>query len=384
MSDVNLKWFRWVSLFSILFVFLVGDIASAQGVINNPHSDLLDKFEAVQWGMRASFKQWGERLFFGLLTIEFVIAASIYAFQPGGGDIAGFAGMLIPRLFIMGAYIFLFRYGYLIADVIVASFLQAGDMAAGVRLSPDAVFEHGLQISRTMIDEKGFFDGIIVGITAIVMALIFSMVAANVMIALAELYIVLTAGVMVLGFLGSSWTREYAMGYFRFAIASGVKLLSMQILIGIGFQLIQQMFPHDHTNYEFDYVLAMVGSVMLVYLLSSTLPQTAANMISGHANGGIGFLSTGGAALTSIASNTKVANSLLNKAVNGGAGAAYNAGSSVKSAGAIGGGVTGAAATLGKAIGKDAAASVSSIAKGQGGQVGSMGQRVADGLRSQR
>lgn len=362
-------------------MFVAGDIAQAQ-IVNNPHSGILEEFESLQVDMRSRFRDLGATLFWGLITIEFVVSASIFAFR--GGDIAGFGAMLLPRLFIIGIFVFLFRNGSAVADLIVASFTTAGTGAAGVGLSPDAIFEHGLALGRELIDQGGFFDQIIVGVLAIITTVMFALIAANVMIAIAEVYVVLTAGVLLLGFLGSSWTRDYAMGYFRFAIASGVKLLSMQVIIGIGFAAIQRFFPVGSESIEFDSVLAMIGTLFLIFLLSAQLPATAAAMVGGFASGGIGFLAQGQAQLTSINANTRnVANS-LSKIANSGSSAAYNAGSSVKSAGIIGGGVGGAAATLGKAVGGDLKTSAASIAKGNGGQVGSIGSRVADNLRSQR
>ena len=69
------------------------------------------------------------------------------------------------------------------------------------------------------------------------MSIIFAMIAANMVVVLAEIYILTVVGAFLLGFMGAAITRDYAIGYFRYTIAVSFKLLIMQVIVGLGLPL---------------------------------------------------------------------------------------------------------------------------------------------------
>lgn len=213
----------------------------------------------------------------------------------------------------------------------------------------------------------------VIGAAAMVAMILFAAIAANVMIAILEAYIVLTAGVITLAFLGSSYTREWGMGYFRFAIATGVKLLAMIILVGVGFDVLSSLFPED-AEVNGDKALALIGTLFLVYKISLSVPNAAAGMVAGHANGGMGFINANVAAMS---------NTLKSSASSAGGAikAGYTAASSAKNAGKVGGGVMKGAGVMASTFKGEAVSSLRGDGAGASGN--SMGQRVANSLRAQ-
>jgi type IV secretion system protein TrbL len=61
----------------------------------------------------------------------------------------------------------------------------------------------------------GFFASLIAGITAIVVVIAFAVIAAQLLVALVESFIVIGAGVLFLGFAGSRWTKFFTERYLR-------------------------------------------------------------------------------------------------------------------------------------------------------------------------
>jgi len=100
---------------------------------------------------------------------------------------------------------------------VIQSFSQAGATAAGLTdLSPTGVFDQGLALANRILNATsdlglldGFFASLIAGITAIVVVVAFAVIAAQLLVALVESFIVIGAGVLFLGFAGSRWTKFF-------------------------------------------------------------------------------------------------------------------------------------------------------------------------------
>ncbi|NBO65596.1 MAG: hypothetical protein EBU88_12280, partial [Acidobacteria bacterium] len=84
-------------------------------------------------------------------------------------------------------------------------------------------------------------DAIISGICAIVILVCFGLMAANMIEALIESYIVISAGVIMMGFGGSHWTNDYAKKLLIYAVSVGAKLFLIQLMVGLCERLISQL-----------------------------------------------------------------------------------------------------------------------------------------------
>ena len=374
MHSIDFSKFRFVAYASVLFAFFYGESVFAQ-YQNNAYELMLNQWEGSLQGYRQQFWIWTRRTFFSLMLIELVISGCIFAMQPGGGDVVAFGGFLLPRLLIFGFFMMIFDGGFGYAQLIVRSFTESGENVTGFSLTPDGILEHGLNLTKKMTKDASWWSGgkVVIGAAAMVAMILFAAIAANVMIAILEAYIVLTAGVITLAFLGSSYTREWGMGYFRFAIATGVKLLAMIILVGVGFDVLSSLFPED-AEVNGDKALALIGTLFLVYKISLSVPNAAAGMVAGHANGGMGFINANVAAMS---------NTLKSSASSAGGAikAGYTAASSAKNAGKVGGGVMKGAGVMASTFKGEAVSSLRGDGAGASGN--SMGQRVANSLRAQ-
>ena len=62
----------------------------------------------------------------------------------------------------------------------------------------------------------------------------FAIISAQLLIALVESYIAISAGMLFLGFGGSRWTTDFVQKFIGYAFATGVKLFMLYLIIGIG------------------------------------------------------------------------------------------------------------------------------------------------------
>ena len=102
----------------------------------------------------------------------------------------------------------------------------------------------------------------------------FAIIAALLIVALVEFYIVVSAGVLFMGFGGSKWTKDFALKILVYVVSVGAKLFVMQLLIGLG----QQVFNALASNFETRSVdiLVVIGSAIVMVALTWFIELTGA------------------------------------------------------------------------------------------------------------
>jgi len=126
-----------------------------------------------------------------------------------------------------------------------------------------------------------------------------------------QYFVFLNAGVVMMGFLGHEWSREYAINYFRLLLALAVKFFIMQIIVVLTMTLIDAWVKDSDLTWV--QVVVLLPMLIVVYGLVQEIPAMAASMISGTD-------STGGA----ISSTIKSAAMMAALAMSGGGGMAMN------------------------------------------------------------
>ncbi|WP_039456274.1 P-type conjugative transfer protein TrbL [Candidatus Jidaibacter acanthamoebae] len=271
-------------------------------------SDILDsiaenyKQGSLEW--YTSLFNVAQQLFTILATIEIAWTAIIWVLEKD--EFRSLTAALIKKIMSIG-----FFYALLInADVwipsIIDSFILAGALAGKQSItgfSPSQVLDTGLKTTYLMIKEmhiSGITETITVGVTVMIASVIvifaFAVIAAQLLIALIESYIVISGGVIFLGFGGSRWTTDFAQRYISYAFAIGVKLFVMYLLIGIGQAQVNQ-WPESLKPINVNTVLTVMGSSLVYMFLVWQIPSMAASILSGSPN------ITAGNAASTIASS---------------------------------------------------------------------------------
>ena len=78
-------------------------------------------------------------------------------------------------------------------------------------------------------------------IIAVIILIVCALIAVNMILLLCAAWIVLYAGLIFLGFGGCRWTSDMAINYYRTVLGVGVSLMTMQLIIGIGVQFLQDL-----------------------------------------------------------------------------------------------------------------------------------------------
>ena len=83
---------------------------------------------------------------------------------------------------------------------------------------------------------------------AIVLIVCFGLITALYILTLVESYVVISAGVLFMGFGGSRFTKDFALKILVYAVSVGAKLFVLELLVGLGMQIFNQLVANFQTD----------------------------------------------------------------------------------------------------------------------------------------
>ena len=352
--------------------------------------DLLDTFRALRPNWFTAAAGAANRLFGLLALIEFAWTAVILVLDKS--DLQGWTAALIRRMMFVGAFMALLVNGPVWIPAIIDSFSILGQNAAGIGgagLSPGDVFVRGLQIAANLgesASKAGFFvnpaSALALVLAAILTFLAFVIISVHFIMALVESYVVVGAGFIFLGFGGSRWTAPYVERYIALAVAVGVKLMVLYMLVGAGMSLsgawAVRALTAALTVSPVMEALDIMGGAIIFGILCWQAPKFSASLLGGSPNFSGGDIAAVGfaGAQAGIAVATLGAGAVKLLAARGAAGGgamAVNQAAGMGAGGAGGSGMAGSssvssAASGGQAGGAGGTGSGSSGGSGSGGK----------------
>lgn len=327
-----------------LVLFLVVNPALAQD--GTLLTTLENEIASAAQGWQATIINAATSLFWILAGIEIGIAAVWLAIAAASLD-AWFAE-LVRRILFIGLFVFILEQGPDFAKAIVDSLFQIG--AGGGSASPANVFNAGLQVASAMSAKAqfGLFEDNALAIAAVfamvVVVIAFSLVAAIFVAVMAEMYVGLLAGMIMLGLGGSSYTKDFAVRYLVYAFSVGMKLMGLVMIARIGSDVLIGLANAPSNGDEFLSTLAIAGISVVVFVIAMYVPNIIQGMVQGvSVTGGMEAIRHGGQAAGFAAGSAALAS--------GGA----RAGAAAYSNARAGGSSFGAAALKGMASGIGAA-----------------------------
>ena len=320
----------------ILWVFVaclfVCSPASAQSVVDTVMTDYSSA--AAAWV--GPLETLALDLFWSLATINFCYAMAQLAFR--GADLSDILAELVTQTLFIGIFLFLVQNSSTIANDIVTSFKEAAKDASGsATTNPTEILNTGINMAQKIAALMTWHSpgaDLFYAIAAFVVVLIIGYIAAIAVMVNVEAYIIVSALVLFTGFGGSRWTKDYAMRSLTYAIAIGGKLFMLNLVVGIGQQIITSQAA-TFTGGNYNQVMQLLGVILVLAAIAKQLPDMVASMLSGSALGASsGLIGVGRTAATAAAT---VATASVGAAV-GGVAATVSAGQLASQQVAAGGG----------------------------------------------
>ncbi|MEM8515374.1 type IV secretion system protein TrbL [Massilia sp. MP_M2] len=372
-------------------VFSLGCVLLALAVVvpDLAHAQIVDNigtaYQEASKGWEESLSEIAKGLFIKLALIEVLWSAIWWVLQRDDPN-QMMVDMLKKIMSLMFFWAILLNFNTWIPAVI-DGFSSAGQAASNTgALTPGSVLNKGLEISAKVAaasEKAGLFEGglgttIISGLVALGVLLAFAVIAGQMLVTLVESYIVVSGGVLFLGFAGSRWTTTFAEKYLSYSVSVGVKLFVTYLIIGLGDKVTDGWVAKLTGNPGLAEYLEILGGAMIYMFLGWQIPALASSMLTGAVSMTLGSAAaTVGTMAAGAAGAAGLAQSGLAGAGNGVAGAMQAGSAAIDQAKAGGGkGFLGVAGRAVGALGSAGIGAASDTIKGLGG--GSTGGNLAN------
>jgi type IV secretion system protein TrbL len=327
-----------------------------------------------------------------LIVIDVTIAALFWAW----GTDEDVLQRLIKKTLYIGTFAFIIGNFSNLAGIMLQSFaglgLQASGsgMAIGDFMRPGVVAATGLDAGQPLLDATAdlvgpvglftnFVQILILLISWLIVVIAFFVLAIQVFVTIIEFKLVTLAGFVLLPFAFFGRTAFMAERVLGHIISSGIKVLVLAVITGIGTTLFTQ-FINAGLGVEPDIQQVMAIALAALTLLGLGIfgPSIANGIVSGGPQ-----LGAGAAAGTAIAAGATIAGGIAGAKLAAGAAGSAMAGTATGGARAAGGASgaysAGAAGKTGRAA---AASGLANVAKSAASSAASPLRRAADSLKA--
>lgn len=238
-----------------------------------------------------------QRLFMLLASIEFALSGMIWALRRDSlDDIA--AKFLLKFTLVAFLLALITSFTYWIPPI-VNGFAAAGERAigAGGTVSPSGVIDIGRETSLSILEalDAGVMlsnpaMAVYGAIAALIVALAYTAIAAQLVLVLVESYVVLGGGVLFLGFSAFRGTATFAENLIAYTFGVGIKIFLLYLIVGLGTQIARSWIPLIESSTFFgpaSSLLQVVGGSIIFAVLSIRVPNAVASRLSGSSSFGI-------------------------------------------------------------------------------------------------
>ncbi len=357
-------------------------------------SDLLDVYKNATTTWVSTAFGYANKLFGLLAFIDFTWAMIVLFLE--GQELQGWIAGFLKKFMTIS-----FFYALLINQstwfpAIINSFVQIGQQAGGVSgyLNPSDILWTGVQISGSILAAcipnaaAGATAGGILGIIipgagaaltaaslipalvalfcALLIFLAYVVITLTFIMATVESYVVMSAGLIFLGFGASRWTVPYTERYISLVVSTGVRLMVLYMIIGLGQTLsntwIQEASQLPLSTAGLQSLFGLLASVIVFMALAWQVPKLAGSILQGS-------LQMGSSDLMAPAMSAAIAAGTIGAVATAGVGAVAGGVGALAAGGAAAGGGAGAAGAGGMGG--------SFMPGGAGGMVPGMGSTMA-------
>lgn len=311
-----------------LYAAEAGDNATT--ALNN--SDMLNR---IQSEFTYSAKAWADvikkyalYLFVTLGIINFAVKIGFEAALEGI-EFQKLLASVVKYFLIFGFFFWLLDNGPSFAGKILNSFIMMGNESVsggggtqsfGVHNILDTAFSIFNKISETLSIRKPVHS-MIMGILALAIFIVMALIAANFLVEVISAWVMVYAGFFVLAFGSADWTRDMAISYFKLVIATGLKLMTIILMVGISANILNtqvELVEKAGSVVVNDILVMFLTSVILLVIITK-VPDAVANLAhSAWGNMGMFNIASG---LAAGATALKIAKAVSSGGVSGVAGA---------------------------------------------------------------
>lgn len=272
---------KYIPILIVTALFLIhSNTAMAMGV--GVVDDMIQKFADASKNWEGPLLDIAMRLFWLLATIQFAWAMIGLAFKVS--DFNTWISTIVTQIMFIGFMSWILMNFSSFAGYVIDSFRKAAGQASGQNLfSPSDFFVKAWKLAGDIYDQTSVLEpgnslGLI--IAGIIIMICFALICAFMVVTLVEMYIVISASVILMGFGGTQWTKDYAIRALQYAVSVGVKLFVLQLIAGLGATLMDDWISSADTQ-DFENIVGMIGCAVILLALTKMIPDIVQGIING-------------------------------------------------------------------------------------------------------
>ena len=255
--------------------------APAHAQSANVLDQIVAQFQSRSAGWEGALRSFAVATFGILAAVEMVWAAFRLAFR--GADVSEWLAEVVNQILFLGFFLALLENSVTWGQAVVNSFRQAASAAGGGGIAPSDVFAAGVKIAAMVLNQMSIWHpeasaGLMVA--GIVVEVCFALMAAFMVLALVESFLIISMGVLFMAFGGSRWTKDLAVSTVRYTVSVGAKLFVLQLLVSIGTGLIQD-WANSFTDMTDASLCILIGCSIVMLALVKVLPETMQRIVNG-------------------------------------------------------------------------------------------------------
>jgi len=291
-------------------------LAAVEAGLGNPDFVLTEMQTSLQ-GIGTTLRSYAWGLFLGLASLSLIMGI-INQILSGEANLGSIAMLLARWIIYVGVFKLIMGrvggYDYL-PQIIVNSFRQLGEKVAGSQVMPGDILLNGLNTFGKIMDAAsgyGMWQSIVAGFSGVILLMVYAFLATVLAVTLIEMYVVVCAGSILLGFAGFEFTKDIAFGYIRYAVSVGIKLLVIMIIAKVTKDMTGSWSEKlgAVSIVDFFQVLGyLISGVTTLALAAKMVPSIAQAAVSGSAIGGGSIFGVFKGAAAATAGMYKVATS---------------------------------------------------------------------------
>lgn len=251
-----------------------------------------------------------------LVSIDIVLAGLFWALVGEDNVLA----QLVRKVLYVGFFALLLNQFQTLGDAIFRSFTGLGLKATGTALTaadlmrPGFVAEAGFAASRPLLDKAGELVGVttffsnfvtimVLMLAWLIVLLAFFVLAVQLFIAIIEFKLTTLAGFVLIPFALFGRTAFLAERVLGNVITSGLKLMVLAIVVGIGSTIFGSIVPPAGSDIALKQAASIILAALSVFGLAIFVPGIAAGLVTGAPQLGAGAAvgTTAGALASGVA-----------------------------------------------------------------------------------
>ncbi|PZQ78093.1 MAG: P-type conjugative transfer protein TrbL [Variovorax paradoxus] len=292
-----------------------------------------------------------------LVAIDMTLAGLFWAMGHASGQGEDVIARLIKKVLYVGAFAYIIGNFNRLAGIVFRSFAGLGLTASGSGLTqaqllqPGQLAKVGIEAGRPIMEQIGSLTGFpevfahldtvaVLFLAWLVLIVCFFVLAVQLFVTLIEFKLTTLAGFVLVPFALWNKTSFLAEKVLGNVVSSGIKVLVLAVIVGIGSTLFGQFTVPPGADPSIDHALVItLASLAMLGLgifgpgiatgLVSGAPQLGAGAAAGTAIGAAGLAIAGGAAVagagSAVAAGARMAPGAARAAMGGGATAARSA-----------------------------------------------------------